>query len=539
MRGEHFSREFWLAQVWGKLRLEPARSELPESWSKGINLKFVFRCDCGRITLATMNNVTSGTVASCGKCSWKSKEFWLSQRWGSLRLDPSQKLPEEFGASSNKKFVFLCGCGKTTVLSMAHVSNYQSCGKCTELSIDVWLARKFGSLVLDPSQPLPAFLAPHSNRLLRFNCDCGRAVSTHMDYVTTGVSQDGAYTCGKCSYRSKGFWSKQKWNRLRLDPAQVLPEEWARYSGNKFRFICDCGQLTDIRMADVEETLSCGCLKPGTSEYSPAREVFDFVKTLAPDALFSHWFAVGKRKLEYDIFVPSKNLAIEYHGLHWHTEIMAGRKDFDKYLVSQALGHRLVQIYQDEWEEKRDILKSQLSEILTSGRKTRIRPEFTLEYATSSAVRTFLDQHHYLGAASGCLTVVARHKGDIVGAWVFMKRETGTVLWHRACWDHRFKSWNPHEKALKLAAPELVNMGFDRIVTFSDNRFHTGKLYETLGFTFESDLPSDYSYTDGYKHRKGKLSFRVKAGENEVKLAEEKGWHRVWDSGKRRYSLVL
>jgi hypothetical protein len=260
------------------------------------------------------------------------------------------------------------------------------------------------------------------------------------------------------------------------------------------------------------------------------------------DAQFSYWFKtkLGERR-EYDIYLPSKKLAIEYHGLYWHSEeFKSGVRDWEKYMSACSRGDRLIQIYSDEWSNptKQEIFKAQLRGILAPEPKIRIKPIFSVELKTSPEVRSFLDAHHYLGAASGCVTVVARHREAIVGAWVFMKRETGVVLWHRACWDRKYKSWNPHEKALKLALPVLKEMGFTKIVTFSDNRFHTGNLYEKLGFKFEEDLKPDYSYTNGTV-RKSKYALRVPAGVNEVEAAAKKGWFRVYDSGKRRYSLSI
>jgi hypothetical protein len=238
-------------------------------------------------------------------------------------------------------------------------------------------------------------------------------------------------------------------------------------------------------------------------------------------------------------------LAIEYHGLPWHSEKfnlgVSVKKDYKKYQLAQSRGDRLIQIYGDEWSDptKQEIIKAMLRDILAPEEKVRIKPTFkVITGCTPSNVKTFLDAHHYLGAASGCVTIVARHREAIVGAWVFMKRETGVVLWHRACWDRRYKSWNPHEKALKMALPLLKEMGFTRMVTFSDNRFHTGNLYEKLRFTFEKELKPDYSYMNN-NVRKSKYALRVPAGVNEVEEAAKKGWYRIWDSGKKRYGLSI
>ena len=89
-----------------------------------------------------------------------------------------------------------------------------------------------------------------------------------------------------------------------------------------------------------------------------------------------------------------------------------------------------------------------------------------------------------------------------------------------------------------MAKPLLKQMGFARMVTFADNRFHTGNLYEKLGFALEKKLQPDYSYTNGIK-RVSKYALRVKAGVNEKAAAKSRGWYRIWDSGKKRYSMPL
>jgi hypothetical protein len=81
-------------------------------------------------------------------------------------------------------------------------------------------------------------------------------------------------------------------------------------------------------------------------------------------------------------------------------------------------------------------------------------------------------------------------------------------------------------------------MGFNRIITFSDNRFHTGELYEKLGFLLEKELAPNYYYANRYE-RKSKYVFRVKAGGKELKEAKTKGWYRIWDSGKRRWGMLV
>ncbi len=467
------TKEKWKnEQPWGKLRLDPEQ-ELPEEWPYRSNKQFIFVCDCGRRSIVGFGTVSKGSTLSCGKCSYKSKEYWLSQTWGKLKLDPNQELPEEWGAGSSQKFMVACECGRQVALSF-------------------------------------------------YNIASGNSTS-----------------CGHCEDKPKEYWLSQRWGLLRIDPTQeLLPKEWGSGSSLSLSVICECGNASKkVCFYNLTHVKSCGCIRIGQNEFSPESEVRDFVSSMAADTEPAAWRIPGSRK-SYDVYVPSLNLAVEYHGLIWHSEKFQEVDDHAKLLLARARGDRLIQIYSDEWRDKNEIMKGMLRALIQPSAGKRIKPKFEVHYETPKEARAFLDTHHYLGAASGCLTITAVHGESVVGVWVFMKREEGVILWHRACWDHSYRAWNPHEKVLALALPELRSMGFKKMLTFSDNRFHTGNLYEKLGFRFEEEIKPNYYYVDGTK-RVSKYALRVKAGVNEVEAAKEKGWYRIWDSGKRRFSMEL
>ena len=120
-----------------------------------------------------------GNSKSCGKCSFKSKEYWLSQTWGKLRLDPEQELPEEWNLSSNKKFTFKCACGRSCncKFQSATNGNSKSCGKCSFKPKGYWLLQQWGDLKLDPSQDLPEEWPPQSALNLYFYALVGKQLT--------------------------------------------------------------------------------------------------------------------------------------------------------------------------------------------------------------------------------------------------------------------------------------------------------------------------------------------------------------------------
>jgi hypothetical protein len=244
----------------------------------------------------------------------------------------------------------------------------------------------------------------------------------------------------------------------------------------------------------------------------------------------------GSRK-SYDIFLPASKTAIEYHGLYWHSELRSSnpKRDYEKYLQSVVDGVRLLQIYQDEWRDHPNLL---LDLIHKTEKAKRCKPVFSVLPKLSKQGIHFLDTNHYLGSSGGCLVVEATLATQVVGIWVFKKVSATRVEWVRACWDRTYKAWNPHSSALLLAIPELQRQGFTEIVSFSDNRLHTGDLYQQLGFHYSGEVKPGYYYTNGYL-RRSRQKFMVKAGNDERAKAAEQGWYRIWDSGKKRWVMKI
>ena len=125
-------------------------------------------CNCGREILLPLKKAIK--QSTCGKCTRKPREWWLSQKWGNLVLDPNQDLPNEWAPGTHVIFNFLCDCGKS------YHSNPQrllmgravTCGKCNDLSIKSVLQMSWNKMRLSPEQNLPSFLSLKSNKSFDF-----------------------------------------------------------------------------------------------------------------------------------------------------------------------------------------------------------------------------------------------------------------------------------------------------------------------------------------------------------------------------------
>ena len=94
--------------------------------------------------------------------------------------------------------------------------------------------------------------------------------------------------------------------------------------------------------------------------------MFEFIKTLCNDAVQRERNIISPYEL--DIYIPSKRIAVEYNGLAWHSEKFKGNGTKTYHLMKTNLckenGIKLIHFFEDEWLEKKEIVKSVLTEIL-------------------------------------------------------------------------------------------------------------------------------------------------------------------------------
>ena len=258
---------------------------------------------------------------------------------------------------------------------------------------------------------------------------------------------------------------------------------------------------------------------------------------------------IGKQ--EIDIYVPSRKIGIEYNGLYWHSE--AGGKDkwyhYNKMKACNDNGIRLIQIFEDEYAEKKDIVLSKLTHILgiaPVGPKVMGRLTSVTEIDKETA-RNFLSQNHIQGYANCTVALGAYYQGVIVGVMCFSKTgKEGEWILTRFATDSKYLCQGIGGK---MFAYFKRNYDPIQVKSFADRRWTLDKdnnLYVKLGFELEEELPPDYHYIDKTNpmHRIHKFNLRKKPlhrkyGLNmdmtEKQMVEVLGYVKVWDCGLLKY----
>ena len=339
------------------------------------------------------------------------------------------------------------------------------------------------------------------------------------------------------------LWDYEK-NKLK--PYEVTPGSHA-----KIHWVCPEGHKFQRAVkAMVHLSPDCiKCKKAGTSKME--QEVSAYVKEI----LFGVDVVENTRKIispyELDIYIPDKNIAIEFNGLYWHSEQAGKTRNYHKkkWEKCQEKGVQLITVWEDDWRDKKGVVKSMLAHKLgVSGgarvfaRKTVIKP------VDSATARKFCDSYHIQGACGGTcyLGLYTKNGNELVAMSVWRKNKKDIYL-DRYCTSQTVVGG--FSKLLKHATALFTQDGFDRIVTFADREVSDGRLYERTGFKLDSYLKPDYRYVRDDK-RYHKFGFRLKRFKNdpellykegltEGQLAELNGMIRVWDCGKIKYVMEL
>lgn len=256
-------------------------------------------------------------------------------------------------------------------------------------------------------------------------------------------------------------------------------------------------------------------------------------------------------KYELDIYLPDLNVAFEFNGLYWHSEL---HKDNTYHLnkTEKCLKRniQLIHIYEDDWLYKQDIVKSRILNILGKTPNKIFSRKCKIEEVTDNKlIRQFLEDNHIQGFVGGKVRLGLFYNGELVSLMTFgnLRKNLGQKL-DEGSWELlRFcnkKYTNVVGSASKLFKYFINNYKYESIISYADRSWSIGGLYKNLGFDLEHTTKPNYYYVDKlnvirlnrFNFRKDKL---VKEGfdssKSEYDIMFERGYYRIYDSGSYKF----
>lgn len=251
-------------------------------------------------------------------------------------------------------------------------------------------------------------------------------------------------------------------------------------------------------------------------------------------------------KGEIDIFIEESNLAIEFNGIFWHSEYFKGRKyHIDKYKMCLQKGINLIQIWEDDWRIRKDILKSMiLNRIKKSPHKLGAR-KCEIEIIGKVDSDSFLEDNHIQGKSKSSINIALKFNGEIVSLMTFGRRRINSKEELELVRFCNKKYYNVVGSASKILNYFKLNYGPKRIVSYSDNSFSNGDLYKTLGFQ-SSNETINYYWCDGklkyhrFKFNKKRLiSEGHDRNKTENEIMHDLGYYRIFGAGIKAWVMEI
>lgn len=311
-------------------------------------------------------------------------------------------------------------------------------------------------------------------------------------------------------------------------------------------------QKQTIRKHKFAETLCHKCHPPLNGTSKAEQEVNNFILSLGIETQLHNKELLGNG-LEMDIYIPALKIGIEFNGLYWHCTKMG--YDINKHKLktdlSVAKGIRLIQIFEDEWNDKQYLIKSMLGEILRTTELLKIpASDTTLVELTDHDARSYLNEWHILGGeVTSSYRYGLKYNDEIVACMTFIKPRVAKKHKHEQGVYELLRFAHKPNLQIVGGADKLLDWFLRqhdpiRIDGYIDRRFdsESSNVFTGLGFVLIKSINKEFYYTDFVK-RYNKYRFRKQkdcpVGLTEEMYWAERGYYRIYDCGRLLYSLSL
>lgn len=305
-----------------------------------------------------------------------------------------------------------------------------------------------------------------------------------------------------------------------------------------------CNTQDAVTLFNLQRAWRCRVCTPLGSKQQV--EIVNFVNSLGyNDVVVSTRTVIPPYEL--DVWIPSKNVAIEYHGLYWHSGgkdgVVDKKRHRQKLLECQNKGIRLLQFFSDEWLQRNEVCRSMIRHCLgVSALKINAR-DCELHELTPKQSAEFLDANHIAGS-----TRAKKHFGlfhpfhGLVS--VATIRTPVQKKWGKVIELARLASCintvvrGGASKLLSHIVEWAKKNNYQGVLSYAELRYGTGAVYERSGLSLIDVSTINYWYTDG-TYRYDRFKYRAQNGKTERQIAEENCVRPVYGCGNNVYLMLF
>lgn len=344
------------------------------------NIKIKVRHNvCNHIYSVTPDSFLIGR--RCPKCfghiKLTPKEFKekLDEKYGYDEYIPK----EDYINSQSKINILHTKCGKIRKLKPNTILNGYNCPYCNEShkrrNHKEFIKEIFEEVldeneytILNKFENVDTFMKIKHNK-------CGNVFEVSAKNLLIHKNNKDKYIC--CPYCSDRIKLTQK--EVEDNVYNLTNGEYSvvgKYKNNKEYLKIrhnKCGNIWDSNynnfMTNKSRCPHCSSLQ---QQSSIELEIRDYLNSITNDKIIYNDRRILNGK-ELDIYIPDKNIAIEFDGLYWHSDKFLDKNyHLEKTNLCEEKGIHLIHIFEDEWLYKKDIVKDLLLRNINPSKLTYI-----------------------------------------------------------------------------------------------------------------------------------------------------------------------
>lgn len=242
--------------------------------------------------------------------------------------------------------------------------------------------------------------------------------------------------------------------------------------------------------------------------------------------------------------IYNDNLIIYYNKLLNSSELFLDKMEiYNRYSDDK----KTINIFEDQWRDKKDIIKSRLLNNLNKSNKIYAR-KCVIKEVPYKEKKDFIDSNHIQGDVRSRINIGLYYKDELVSIMTFggLRKNLGQVSKEGSFELLRF--CNKINMSIVGGASKLFkyftrNYDVLEVISYADRSWSSGNLYQKLGFTISDNkiIPNYFYIIDG--QRKNRFGYRkdilVSSGYDpkmtEVEIQHSRGYYRIFDTGSFKY----
>lgn len=347
--------------------------------------------------------------------------------------------------------------------------------------------------------------------------------------------------CPSCSAEESGLALRKNHTQF-VERAHVVHGEKYQYPDEyvlaREKIEIECPKHGKFSQTPNDHLSGYGCPVCGFTLSKAENQIKEFIADLGIEVVQRD--RVQIKPYELDLWIPSLNLAIEYCGIIWHSEKF---NDDPLHLVKkhelcENKGIRLITIFEDEWIEYPEKVKSTIRHIVGRSDRGVGARKINVREITWAVAKEFLDRHHLLNAGpSGTQRIGAFHGDTLVGVMTFgspsdERGQTGQIEMKRFVTDGR----NHPGLGSKMFKWAVREYSFTEVSAFVDRRWFTGTFKSISGFVCVGTTKPSLFWVHGQSryHRRFVSKSDLEGPGTKREKLNRLGYYRIWDCGKNK-----